>query len=118
MPSSRLKPTPRRVSFADAVAKAVRAIPRGEVRSYAQIALYAGYPGAARGVGRELKTLTNVPWWRVVRADGSLAAGIASEQRERLEAEGVRFKGTAEHARVVREKPRRPAKHPGRGSRA
>jgi alkylated DNA nucleotide flippase Atl1 len=32
-----------------------------------------------------------VPWWRVVRADGSLAVG--EEQRRRLWAEGVPFKG-------------------------
>jgi alkylated DNA nucleotide flippase Atl1 len=31
----------------------------------------------------------DLPWWRVVRADGSLAAG--ERQRERLEAEGVPF---------------------------
>jgi methylated-DNA-protein-cysteine methyltransferase related protein len=32
-----------------------------------------------------------VPWWRVVRADGSLAVG--ERQRERLWAEGVPFVG-------------------------
>jgi alkylated DNA nucleotide flippase Atl1 len=31
-----------------------------------------------------------VPWWRVVRADGSLAVG--EEQRQRLWAEGIPFR--------------------------
>jgi alkylated DNA nucleotide flippase Atl1 len=34
----------------------------------------------------------DVPWWRVVRADGSLAMG--EEQRARLQAEGVPFLAT------------------------
>jgi methylated-DNA-protein-cysteine methyltransferase related protein len=33
----------------------------------------------------------DLPWWRVVRADGSLAVG--EEQRQRLWSEGVPFKG-------------------------
>jgi methylated-DNA-protein-cysteine methyltransferase related protein len=33
----------------------------------------------------------DLPWWRVVRADGSLAKG--SRQRRLLAAEGVPFRG-------------------------
>ena len=33
----------------------------------------------------------DLPWWRVVRADGSLAKGV--RQRARLVAEGVPFSG-------------------------
>ncbi|RKH20321.1 6-O-methylguanine DNA methyltransferase [Corallococcus praedator] len=79
--------------FSETVMRQVRSIPRGEVRSYAQVALYAGRPGAARGVGRELKHLpgqaTQVPWWRVIRSDGTLAPPVAHEQAKRLRAEGV-----------------------------
>jgi methylated-DNA-protein-cysteine methyltransferase-like protein len=88
--------------FPEAVRRAVRAIPRGEVRSYSQVALYAGRPGAARGVGRELKTLENVPWWRVLRADGTLAPAVAVEQSRRLRAEGVRLEGEGTRWRVKR----------------
>ncbi len=95
---AREKPLP----FPEAVRRAVRAIPRGEVRSYAQVALYAGRPGAARGVGRELKTLENVPWWRVIRADGTLAPAVAVEQARRLKAEGVDLQGEGTHWRVRR----------------
>jgi len=67
---------------------AVRAIPEGFVRTYGDVS-----PGAPRLAGHVLKTvhLADLPWWRVVRADGSLAAG--NEQRARLQAEGVPFRG-------------------------
>ncbi|MFY0565517.1 MGMT family protein [Archangium lansingense] len=99
------KPVPepqKPLPFPEAVRRAVRAIPRGEVRSYSQVALYAGRPGAARGVGRELKTLENVPWWRVIRSDGVLAPPVAVEQARRLKAEGVRLEGQGTHWRVQR----------------
>jgi alkylated DNA nucleotide flippase Atl1 len=73
---------------------AVRAIPEGFVRTYGDVS-----PGAPRLAGRILKTVhaPDVPWWRVVRADGSLAVGEA--QRARLQAEGVPFRPKAK-ARV------------------
>ena len=69
---------------------AIRAIPEGFVRTYGDVS-----PGAPRLAGRILKMADapDVPWWRVVRADGSLAAGEA--QRVRLEAEGVPFRRTS-----------------------
>jgi alkylated DNA nucleotide flippase Atl1 len=69
---------------------AIRAIPEGFVRTYGDV-----WPAAPRLTGRILGTVhaPDVPWWRVVRADGSLAAGEA--QRARLEAEGVPFRGRA-----------------------
>jgi methylated-DNA-protein-cysteine methyltransferase-like protein len=71
---------------AQRILDAVRAIPEGFVRTYGDIS-----PGAPRAAGRVLKTVhrPDVPWWRVVRADGSLAAG--DEQRRRLEDDGVPF---------------------------
>ena len=89
--------------FSEAVMKAVRAIPRGEVRSYSQVALYAGRPGAARGVGRELSNLQDarsVPWWRVTRAGGVLAPSVAHEQARRLRAEGLEVQQRGEVFRV------------------
>jgi methylated-DNA-protein-cysteine methyltransferase-like protein len=66
----------------------VRAIPPGRVAAYSDIA-----PHAPRHAGRVLATTPepDVPWHRVVRADGSLAKG--ARQKERLVAEGVRFVG-------------------------
>jgi methylated-DNA-protein-cysteine methyltransferase related protein len=66
---------------------AVGAIPEGFVRTYGDVS-----PGAPRAAGRALAGISGdeVPWWRVVRADGSLAAG--EKQRRRLQEEGVPFR--------------------------
>jgi methylated-DNA-protein-cysteine methyltransferase related protein len=67
---------------------AVRAIPEGFVRTYGDLS-----PEAPRRAGAILShTDQDVPWWRVVRADGSLAVGEL--QRARLDAEGVPFLAT------------------------
>ena len=102
MATKQKKKTAAPLPFPEAVRRVVRAIPRGQVRSYSQVALHAGRPGAARGVGRELKTLEDVPWWRVLRADGTLAPAVAVEQARRLEAEGVRLEGEGTRWRVKR----------------
>jgi alkylated DNA nucleotide flippase Atl1 len=85
----------RRISLLDAVAPseaeilaAVRAIPRGHVTTYGDLS-----PGAPRRAGAVLAANHDpeLPWQRVVRADGSLAKG--ARQRALLEAEGVPFRG-------------------------
>jgi methylated-DNA-protein-cysteine methyltransferase related protein len=72
----------------DAVLRRVREIPAGFVRSYGDVS-----PGAPRFAGAVLfhNDEPGLPWWRVVRADGSLAKG--EEQRRQLIAEGVPFRG-------------------------
>lgn len=72
--------------------EAVRAIPRGKVLAYGQVAARAGKPRAARAVARVLRHEGDLPWWRVVRADGTLAGAVAAEQEKRLRAEGVQVK--------------------------
>jgi len=76
-----------------AVSAAVRALQRGQVATYGQVAARAGYPGAARAVGNVLATTMRLPWWRVVRADGQVAAHSRAEQTRRLRREGVRMRG-------------------------
>ncbi|MEO7428315.1 MAG: MGMT family protein [Acidimicrobiales bacterium] len=62
----------------------------GEVVSYGEVARRAGRPGTARAVGGFLAEHgADLPWWRVVRADGSLATHHQREQATRLRAEGV-----------------------------
>jgi alkylated DNA nucleotide flippase Atl1 len=58
------------------------------VRSYGDVS-----PGAPRIAGAVLSACADpdVPWHRIVRADGSLAKG--ARQRALLEAEGVPFRG-------------------------
>jgi len=77
------------------IERAIRAIPRGKVSTYGGVARIAGYPGAARMVARVLRRGFGLPWQRVLGAGGQikLTGDSAIEQRLRLEAEGVRFRG-------------------------
>jgi len=75
--------------FAEAVRKAVRDLRRGEVVSYGEVACRAGYPRAARAVGNVLAGSMGLPWWRVIRANGLLAAHSRQEQVRRLRREGI-----------------------------
>jgi methylated-DNA-protein-cysteine methyltransferase-like protein len=70
------------------VLERVRRIPEGFVRTYGDVS-----PGAPRFAGTVLFHADDpdLPWWRVVRADGSLAKG--DRQRALLRAEGVPFRG-------------------------
>ena len=62
--------------------------------SYGDVAVCAGI-ASPRQVGRLLASTDHaVPWHRVVRADGSLAAPDKGRQRRLLSAEGVRFRGS------------------------
>jgi methylated-DNA-protein-cysteine methyltransferase related protein len=79
---------PRR-SFQEAVKAVIRDLHRGEVLTYGEVARRAGYPRAARAVGNVLAATMGLPWWRVVRANGELAAHSREEQVRRLRREGV-----------------------------
>lgn len=73
-----------------AVLEVLRSLGPGDVVSYGEVAAEAGYPGRARAVGRILATTeADVPWWRVVAADGRLVPGHEVEHARRLGAEGV-----------------------------
>jgi alkylated DNA nucleotide flippase Atl1 len=74
---------------------AIRRIPLGKVSTYGAVARAAGFPGAARLVARVLHRGFGLPWQRVLGAGGEikLRGESAIEQRLRLEAEGVRFRG-------------------------
>ena len=75
----------------------VRSVPEGFVRSYGDVS-----PGAPRYAGTVLHADQDpeLPWWRIVRADGSLAKG--ARQRALLEAEGVPFRGEKVDMRAAR----------------
>jgi methylated-DNA-protein-cysteine methyltransferase-like protein len=75
----------------------VREIPEGFVRTYGDVS-----PGSPRFAGAVLFECDepDLPWWRVVRADGSLAKG--DRQRRHLLAEGVPFRGERVEMKVAR----------------
>lgn len=66
----------------------IRAVPHGRVAAYSDIT-----PDAPRQAGQVLSQSleADLPWHRIVHADGSLTKG--DRQRELLIAEGVRFNG-------------------------
>ena len=80
-----------------AVLARIREVPEGFVRAYGDVS-----PGAPRFAGAVLHNDhdPDLPWWRIVRADGSLAKG--ARQRALLEAEGVPFRGEKVDMRAAR----------------
>jgi methylated-DNA-protein-cysteine methyltransferase related protein len=77
------------------IAAAIRKIPRGKVSSYGAVARGAGYPGYARQVVQTLHRIPGLPWHRVLGAGGEIKVpgDSAIEQRLRLQAEGISFRG-------------------------
>ena len=73
----------------------VKKIPRGKVSTYGQIAHLVGIPSQPRGVGYALSALkedSNIPWQRVVNAQGKISLRpFADIQRTLLEEEGIIF---------------------------
>ncbi|GGI09591.1 MGMT family protein [Egicoccus halophilus] len=77
-------------SFGEAIETVVARLPVGTVATYGEVAAEAGRPGAARAVGRVLRTTSRpLPWWRVVTSAGRLVPGLEVEHARRLTAEGV-----------------------------
>lgn len=79
--------------FAAAVARVLGSLEQGDIITYGEVAAEAGHPGAARAVGRVLRDLTDVPWWRVVTARGRVCPHAVDEAARRLAEEGVRVVG-------------------------
>jgi O-6-methylguanine DNA methyltransferase len=81
--------------FSRRVHAVVKAIPKGTVLTYGQVAAAAGTPGAARAVGSLMKANLNpdIPCHRVVRSDGKIGeynrAGGSQTKWKRLQDEGV-----------------------------
>ena len=82
--------------FQQKVWAALRTIPRGEVRTYTDIAIQIGHPSSARAVANACGKnpyAPEVPCHRVIRSDGSIggysAEGGAEKKRAMLREEGV-----------------------------
>ena len=88
MPRPRGKPNETAESRRERILREIRAIPEGFVRTYGDID-----PKAPRMVGQILATThdKDLPWHRVVRADGTVAKG--TRQLNRLRREGVPIAG-------------------------
>lgn len=79
-------------------------IPPGRVMSYGDVAEYLG-AGGPRQVGRAMSRGDgDVPWWRVIRADGSPPPGHEARCLAHWRAEGVPLRpdGTRADMRLAR----------------
>src|SRR4029453_19504741 len=83
--------------FRVAISRLIRGVPRGQVVTYGQVAMWLGRPRSARAVGGAMgRCPDDVPWHRVVNAQGGIsrrrvASGMLT-QRIRLEQEGIRLR--------------------------
>ena len=76
-------------SYDERVLAVVAAVPPGRVMSYGDVAEYLG-AGGPRQVGQVMsRSHGEVPWWRVVHADGSPPAGKEDECLRELRAEAT-----------------------------
>lgn len=95
------------------VREVIATVPPGKVSTYGDIAAIAGAP-SPRLVGRILaEDGSDLPWHRILRANGTPAPHLAHRQLELLRAEGVladgqrvnlrrhRWKGRESHTPVV-----------------
>ena len=84
------------------VREVVAAVPAGKVATYGDIAAIAGAP-SPRLVGRILsEDGADLPWHRVLRANGTPAPHLVHRQLELLRAEGVLADGQRINLRTYR----------------
>ncbi|MDR0301481.1 MAG: MGMT family protein [Treponema sp.] len=73
----------------------IKAVPKGKVCSYRDIAMKAGFPNGARQTVRVLHSMSEkyeLPWYRIIRSDGRIALeGEGGKlQTKLLRSEGVK----------------------------
>lgn len=81
------------MTFTLAVLHVVRAIPKGKVLTYQQVAKRAGSPRAYRAVGNIMRNNKDnaIPCHRVIKSDGSVGGynGLRGEKISLLKQEGA-----------------------------
>lgn len=88
--------------YAERVLDVAERIPPGRVMSYGDIAEYLG-EGGPRQVGSVLSRWGGgVPWWRVIRADGTPPPGHEVQARERYAAEATPMRQGADRVDMRR----------------
>lgn len=75
--------------WVEEVLAVVESVPPGRVTTYGTIAQALGRYGARRVGNVMAQHGAGVPWWRVVRADGSLPPSHEDEARQRYLEEGT-----------------------------
>lgn len=85
-------------TFEAAVSRVINDLRPGDVMTYGEVAAEAGFPGAARAVGRVLRVSDDLPWWRIVTSTGRLVPGLERQHTALLQKEGIMVKD----GRIVR----------------
>ncbi|WP_077310363.1 MGMT family protein [Terribacillus halophilus] len=99
-------------SFTEEVIRIIRSIPEGKVMTYGQISTAAGRVRGARQVSRILHSMSQkheLPWHRVISADGKLKIQdqeTRNEQLERLHEEGLEVQNGRVNLEEYRYEPR------------
>ncbi|MDR1047719.1 MAG: MGMT family protein [Treponema sp.] len=82
------------------IIEALKAVPRGSVSCYRDIAFRAGIPNGARQVVRVLHSMTrkyDLPWYRIIRADHRIAFREGEDRDQQaalLRTEGIKVSKT------------------------
>lgn len=84
-------------AFQQEVVRAVARLRPGDLVTYGELAEELGRPGGGQAVANVLRSAPDLPWWRVLPADGRLYCSHAPVQGPLLRAEGHRLD---EHRRV------------------
>ena len=88
--------------YVEAVLALVEQVPPGRVTTYGALADEVGF-GGPRRVGRVMSQFGGpVPWWRVVRADGSLPPSHGDEARAHYLDEGTPLRAVRSHRHAPR----------------
>lgn len=89
-------------AYVEAVLRLVEQVPPGRATTYGLVAEAVGR-GGARGVGRVMALYGGaVPWWRVVRADGSLPESHQRDGLAHYREETTPLKGSIRDASKIR----------------
>jgi alkylated DNA nucleotide flippase Atl1 len=89
-------------AYVEAVLSLVEQVPEGRVTTYGVLADAVGR-GGPRQVGRTMAMYGGgVPWWRVVRADGSLPESHQREAIARYREESTPLRGSLSDAAGLR----------------
>jgi alkylated DNA nucleotide flippase Atl1 len=89
-------------AYVETVLSVVEQVPPGRATTYGLVAEAVGR-GGARGVGRVMALYgAPVPWWRVVRADGSLPESHQRDALGHYREESTPLTGSLREARTLR----------------
>lgn len=93
------------LEFVDAVHQLAHMVPLGNVLSYGDVAELLGH-GGARQAGKAMgSTPEGTPWWRIIRADGSMTPILLPEAQNHWTTEQTPRSGQRVNMKLARWKP-------------